>query len=160
MLYQTLGASVRSMGKPKRVRMSPAVPSHIEPTAAPVPLVLLVDDDDDWRSTMTEIIGAKGYRIADFPNGRAALDYLLANKPRSCVLVTDFVMPEMDGQELVQALKEQPDLSTIPVLVVTGSHDVDMSGVMTARKPLDGNDLINAIARLVASVELAPHRSG
>jgi PAS domain S-box-containing protein len=85
-----------------------------EPSRKPV--VLVVDDNADMRSYMQEILSDR-YDVRGVENGRRALDVCRESEPT--VIVSDIMMPEMDGLELVARLKQHPVLRCIPVILVT-----------------------------------------
>ena len=81
--------------------------------------VLVVDDDDSVRSFFVEALTDAGHSVATAVDGADALDRLQAgNAP--CVVLTDLRMPRMDGWELSRAVAKDPELASIPVVVVTG----------------------------------------
>src|SRR4051812_49403157 len=74
------------------------------------PTVLVVDDQDDVRSAMAEIVETLGYRAVAFSNGAAALDHLVAGRDADAALI-DLLMPGMKGPEAIAALRAlRPDL--------------------------------------------------
>lgn len=76
-------------------------------TAAETSLdVLFVDDEPDISSVMTEFLGRSGYLAASASNGHEALK-ILQRRPVA-VVVTDILMPEVDGYELIMKLKQTP----------------------------------------------------
>src|SRR4051794_20319692 len=85
--------------------------------------VLVVDDDDAIRRVCTRVLGGEGWSVSVATNGREALAALDANDvPYDCVL-SDVNMPEVDGFELVQAVRKRDD--DIPVLLMTGDPSLD-----------------------------------
>jgi PAS domain S-box-containing protein len=84
--------------------------------AAPAGTVLVAEDNPELRAHLVEIVGA-AYEVIDVENGRAALDAARARRPD--VIVSDVMMPEMSGFELVAALKSDPALRAVPVLLLT-----------------------------------------
>src|SRR5262249_52472810 len=80
------------------------------------PRVLVAEDNPDMRSYLAEILSAE-YDIKLVTNGREALDAAVTERPN--VIVTDVMMPEMDGCELVTRLKNNPGLLDIPVILLT-----------------------------------------
>jgi two-component system, cell cycle sensor histidine kinase and response regulator CckA len=83
--------------------------------------VLLVEDDDGVREFAEEVLSRAGYVVRSARNGVDALAQLRAPDFTADVVVTDVVMPEMGGRELVERLREaHPDL---PVLYITGYTD-------------------------------------
>ena len=87
-------------------------------TAAPTPpRILVVDDDNDWRSAHAALLRAEGYEVEMARDGEQAL-VMLAFSPFD-LLVTDWKMPRLDGASLIHWLRATE--STLPVVMITGS---------------------------------------
>ena len=88
--------------------------------------ILLCDDDDMVRESMAGVLEAQGYHVIPAEDGRHALIALQEHGDRVAALVTDVVMPEINGSDLaIQARAMRPD---IRVLFVTGyAHDVELA---------------------------------
>ncbi|WP_437538564.1 ATP-binding protein [Sorangium sp. So ce726] len=82
----------------------------------PAPRLLVVEDNPDMRSYIEDTLLAE-YEIALATNGREALEAVRASRPD--VIVSDVMMPEMDGFELVRQLKRDPELRSIPIILLT-----------------------------------------
>lgn len=80
------------------------------------PLVLLVDDDDDLLQFTQHFLDRRGIRVVTAPNGRRALAMLDAIQPD--VIVTDMVMPELDGLDLLSEYRSRPGPLS-PVIAVS-----------------------------------------
>ena len=99
--------------------------------------VLVVEDNDDIREAIGEILEAEGYETALAENGERALD-LLAQVPRPCLLLVDLIMPRMDGWQLLSVLSHDDRLATIPVVVMTAASDPKTAADhATLKKPID-----------------------
>jgi DNA-binding response OmpR family regulator len=86
-----------------------------------VPTVLLVEDDDDLRDAIADVLEEAGYRVMLAENGRVALDALhMAERLPHCVLL-DLMMPVMDGQDLLRELRNTPRLSTLRVILLSAN---------------------------------------
>jgi CheY-like chemotaxis protein len=83
--------------------------------------ILIAEDDDAIRDTLTELLEEEGYRVVTARNGAEALARLPA-LPRPCLMVLDLMMPVMSGWELLRHLRADPDTAEIPVLVLSASH--------------------------------------
>jgi len=79
--------------------------------------VLVVEDDEEQRRLVRELLGACGWAVREAANGRLALDALEEGLPD--ILLLDLMMPEMDGFGVVAALQANPAWRDIPVVVVT-----------------------------------------
>ena len=84
--------------------------------------VLLVDDDEDIRETLSELLDACGYAVLQAENGQIALDVLKTTPRFPLVVVLDLSMPVLDGREFLRLRASDPILRDIPVVVVSGSN--------------------------------------
>jgi CheY-like chemotaxis protein len=82
-------------------------------------LVLLVDDDAGIRAALTDFLLDEGFVVHTAQNGREALEWLRGNGGRPTVVLLDLMMPVMDGQAFLEARACDPELSQIPVVVVS-----------------------------------------
>jgi len=78
-------------------------------------MILIVDDENDILSALEIVFTIEQYRVLTAANGRAALDLLIYNHPD--VILTDWMMPEMDGIAFCRAVRSDPTLSGIPIIV-------------------------------------------
>jgi CheY-like chemotaxis protein len=90
-----------------------------------VPPVVLVADDDAWILRMVAtVLEKRGYTVITAVDGEDALARALVDPPD--LLITDVMMPRMDGWALVKALRSRPELATLPVIFLTAlSSDED-----------------------------------
>jgi CheY-like chemotaxis protein len=90
-----------------------------KPAARPTSrTVLAVDDDRLIRSMLTGILDKDGYRMLTANDGMQAFRTVIAESPH--VIITDLVMPKLDGYGLLNALKNIPETSYIPVILISG----------------------------------------
>jgi CheY-like chemotaxis protein len=109
--------------------------------------VLVVEDDEDVRETLCELLVAHGYRVDAVGNGREALEYLDRAERDPCIVLLDLAMPVMNGWELLTVLQREDHFVTIPVAVV--SADVDDAPAGAARyfkKPVCLEALLEVVA--------------
>jgi serine/threonine-protein kinase PpkA len=83
--------------------------------------VLIVEDDDAIRANITRLLKLEGFNIMSATNGREALER--AHSIRPDVIISDVGMPEMDGLQLIQAIRADKSLATIPVMLLTAMDD-------------------------------------
>jgi CheY-like chemotaxis protein len=83
--------------------------------------ILVVDDDEDILALLCLVLETEGYRPIPARDGLDALEILNEREPPSLILL-DIMMPRMNGEELVYALKASPQLSAIPVVVMSGDN--------------------------------------
>lgn len=79
--------------------------------------VLVVDDDDDVRAAMTEVLEDAGYEVMAAANGQIALERMRDAQP--ALVLLDLMMPIVDGWEVVREMRTDPALATIPVCVLS-----------------------------------------
>jgi len=112
-------------------------------SALPCP-ILIVEDDEDLREMMAQLLSLEGFRAASVANGREALDYLEdAETPR--VILLDLMMPVMDGWEFRRRQQANPAISSVPVIVLSALDQTRATGLdATAflKKPLDFDRLL------------------
>jgi CheY-like chemotaxis protein len=83
--------------------------------------ILVVDDDEDVREVMTFVLGVEGHDCVSAANGLEALALLRGRaRARPQVILLDLMMPELDGVSSMRALRADPDLARIPVIVLSG----------------------------------------
>jgi CheY-like chemotaxis protein len=114
--------------------------------------VLVVEDDGDILDSLIELLQDSGYDAVGAVDGRDALDKLHTLDPRPSVIVLDLMMPVMDGRAFREAQMRDPELSDIPVIVVSAFHDVpydsrELAASSYLKKPLKLKDLLQLVAR-------------
>ena len=115
------------------------------------PSVLLVEDDAEVRSSVAEILELEGFAVDTAIHGQQALDKLRAGAA-PCVLLLDLMMPVMNGLELLEHLREEAELRTPPVIVLSanrGYEAEDLGVAAIVRKPFDVDALVGNIARVL-----------
>ena len=91
------------------------------------PAILVVDDNDDNRFTLSMRLEACGYEnIVTAENGREALEKMRAG-PIDLVLL-DIMMPEMNGYEVLEQLKASTELRDLPIIVISALDEMRCSG--------------------------------
>ncbi len=119
-----------------------------------MPKILLAEDDNDMRGFLVRALANAGYEVVSFDNGKSAFDRLREESFE--LLLTDIVMPEMDGIELARRATElDPDLK---VVFITGFAAVALNAAAQApkdakilSKPFHLKDLVNEVERVLAA---------
>jgi CheY-like chemotaxis protein len=107
--------------------------------------VLVVEDNDDIRDAIGELLEHEGYEIALAEDGEHALE-LLAQLPRPCLLLVDLIMPRMDGWQLLNVLSRDDRLATIPVVVMSAAaNPTTLATHPTLKKPIDLEILLRIV---------------
>ncbi len=156
------GAIVLVLDPAHLVRQAPCVAASAgagaTPAEAQMPKVLVVDDQFTVRELQRSILRASGYRVEVACDGREALDTLSAAGDFD-IVVTDLLMPEMDGLELLGAIRADPARASLPVIVVTsrGSEEDRKRGAQAGadayivKDEFDQQALLETVKRLVGS---------
>ncbi len=115
--------------------------------------ILTVDDSPSMRMLLRASLVNAGYAVVEAEDGRDALDWLAENEP--ALVITDITMPNLDGFGLITALRAQPRLREIPVLVLTTECEPDKKAKARAAgatgwivKPFDPEKLTAALRRV------------
>jgi len=106
--------------------------------------VLIVEDDDDLREMMAQLLSLEGFQAAAVANGREALDYLREEDAPGVILL-DLMMPVMDGWEFRRRQQADPALAAVPVIVLSAldqSRAGDVAADAVLKKPLDFDRLL------------------
>ena len=82
--------------------------------------ILVVDDHPEGRLYLTTLLGYYGYRLQEAGDARDALALMRHSPPD--LVITDIVMPTMDGYEFVRQLRSTSDTATIPVIFYSASY--------------------------------------
>ena len=116
--------------------------------------ILIVEDDDAIRNNITRLLKLEGYDIVSAVNGRQGLERLREVRPD--LVISDVGMPEMDGFELLEAVRAERGLAATPVMLLTALDDrASMRRGMTAgaddylAKPFTRVELLEALAGLL-----------
>lgn len=87
--------------------------------------ILVVDDYGSIRNFICEILQKKGYATLGAANGNEAYELLLENPDEVSLVLTDYNMPECTGFELLQKIRTNPGVSSIPVVMLTTESNPD-----------------------------------
>jgi CheY-like chemotaxis protein len=116
--------------------------------------ILIVEDTKLLADAIADTLRMEGYDVSISLNGRDALDALENTQPD--LVITDLVMPKMDGLEFTRRLRGHPRHGAIPVIIISAqvSEEIRLAGEQAGanlfiRKPFDHNQLIDAILTLL-----------
>jgi CheY-like chemotaxis protein len=109
---------------------------------------LVVDDEPDLRFILRRIFERAGYEVADAGHGAAALEAVHGSLPE--LVVTDMMMPVMNGVELIRRLRADPATARIPILAVSGNGELAGAADAVLGKPYEADQILAAVNALLA----------
>lgn len=111
--------------------------------------ILVIEDDDDIRVSLREILELEKMNVILAGNGQQGLEQLGAHSDVQVVLL-DMMMPVMDGWEFLEKMKSNPLWSKIPVIAISaaGLNPSSVNAEFFLKKPLDLEVLLGTIQRL------------
>ncbi len=116
-------------------------------------VVLVVDDDPAQRELLTRFLQREGFAVRTAADGRAGLEMARNIRPRAILL--DVMMPQMDGWSVLRALKADPELAAIPVVMASFVHEPGLASVLGAAdyvvKPVEWDQLKAVMQRFQAA---------
>ncbi|MDF1545438.1 MAG: response regulator [bacterium] len=119
--------------------------------------VLIIDDDADVREIASRVLGGEGYQVITATSGPEGIEKARQEVPK--LILMDISMPDMDGYEATKLLKQDPSLSLIPVIFLTGrsaSEDDGQAfasgGVSYICKPFTGQQLKDMVNLAIMSL--------
>jgi CheY-like chemotaxis protein len=118
----------------------------------PGPFILVVEDDDDIRTTVLEIMGFEGFRAMGASHGAEALELLRRSEQKPALILLDLMMPLMNGAEFRERQLADPALASIPVVILTADANADaqcaeLRAAGCLRKPMKLRAIIETAQR-------------
>lgn len=117
------------------------------------PLVLVVEDDPGVQNLLTLLLEGEGYEVITARDGLEGLVKMELKHPS--LMVLDLMMPNVSGDRVIEELRADPRLKSVPIIVVSGRHDVhasfdDMLGAENVfSKPLDPAKLMQRVEEIL-----------
>jgi len=122
-----------------------------------MPKVLLIEDEESLRNLYTRILSTKNYEVESAADGEIALSLLKESKPD--VIVLDIVMPNYSGVEILKILKNDGELKSIPVVMLTALSEMrriteclDMGAVGYITKDSTVEEIVHRLNFLIESI--------
>jgi len=105
--------------------------------------VMIVEDDHLIREAIAEALDEEGFEVVEAANGREALDEL--HRERASLVLLDLMMPVMDGWQFREEQLHDPELSGIPVVVLSALRDDRLHAARQFTKPCDLDELLETV---------------
>ncbi len=121
--------------------------------------ILIVEDSDDAREMMADLLRYAGYRVEEARNGLEAYRLLQSGAEQPALVLLDLMMPVMSGPELVEVLANDPELSKLPIVIVSAAMESIRTGAVRCalRKPVSFDRLLEIVDECCSPVsESAP----
>lgn len=118
------------------------------------PTIFVVEDEKDLRESIVDELGRQGFVPVGAPHGERALSLLRAGTKLPALILLDLLMPETDGWEVVAALKADPTLRKVPIVLMSAippkATTLQAQGVAaTLSKPFTMEELMFVVTRFV-----------
>ena len=112
--------------------------------------ILVVDDESSMRFLLRLTLEAGGHQVEEAPNGLVAIHAVENGRPPDLV-VTDFMMPSMNGGEFIARIRANPATADLPVILVSASPGSERKTAADEffRKPFDTTALEDCVTRLL-----------
>ena len=127
-------------------RPTPRMKAHADLVKQPF-VVLIVDDEPDVLFLLRMTLLHGGYEVEEAPHGAAALEMI--EKVRPDLVITDLMMPVIDGRELIKQIRAADAFATTPIMLLSASPDDTTGADRVLRKPFDPRHLVGVIEELV-----------
>ena len=115
-------------------------------------IVLLIEDNNDIRENTCEMLELEGFKVIVAANGKIGL--ALAKEHKIDIILCDIMMPIINGYEVYNTIKNNPETASIPFIFLTASAEksevkagLGMGADGYIRKPFEAEELFGAIAR-------------
>ncbi|MCB0153886.1 MAG: ammonium transporter [Anaerolineae bacterium] len=129
--------------------LSPALPLELPVEQAGLAAILVIDDDPDSRDLLSRFLQKEGFQVVSAPNGEIGLR--MARELHPLAITLDVMMAGMDGWSVLTALKADPELSDIPVIMLTMVSDKNMGYALGAAdylmKPINRERLLATLQK-------------
>jgi chemosensory pili system protein ChpA (sensor histidine kinase/response regulator) len=121
-----------------------------------VDYLLVVDDSATSRTALVELLSEDGIHAVGVGDGAEALAFLKGVRRCPRAVLTDLMMPEVDGWELVKQMKADAHLATVPIIVMTASPFARSPlGLPLLRKPFRVQELYAVLGPILGSIRAA-----
>lgn len=117
-----------------------------------MPRILVVDDEDDIRDSIAELLEAEGYEVVTARDGAEAIACLAGAAHGVSLILLDLMMPNVDGWAFRRQQLADPSTAAIPVVVMSAVHDVRTAAASLRAsdfliKPIELRSLMNVVGR-------------
>jgi DNA-binding response OmpR family regulator len=122
------------------------------------PLILVIEDDQAIQELLSLILQGEGYEVISARDGLEGLVKLELQHPS--LVIIDLMMPNISGDRVIEEVRNDPRLKSVPMLIVSGRHDVHdifdpvLGAENVIAKPLDPAKLLARVEQILGHPEL------
>lgn len=125
--------------------------------------ILIVDDDHFFRNLYSEILASEGYEVATASSGVEAIEYVDTNAVD--LVVTDLMMPDMNGQEVLERTKQHNALTDVILITGHGTIESAIAALKSGafdylRKPVNKDELLLSVGRCIEQKRMLEENQG
>lgn len=125
--------------------------------------IMIIEDEKTSRFLLHKILTGQGYTVIEAASGREALEML--DKDRPDIIISDIMMPGMDGLEFAERVRQNPELKDIPIIMCTAKHDretvlraLELGITHYIVKPIVAEKIVDEVKRLLKTDTPAPRK--
>ena len=118
--------------------------------------VMIIEDEPDAAEMFAEMMRVNGYRVVKMFSSGPAISMIAQEKPD--VIILDIMMPDISGLEVLRYMRREPDLASIPVIIVSAKSmpgdikiGLDAGATRYLTKPVGFRDLVEAVEQVIPS---------
>mgnify|MGYP005845481385 CR=1 FL=1 len=117
------------------------------------PIILVIDDDPAMQTVLEIALREAGYRVEVASDGQEGIAKLVSLRPN--LVICDIMMPQMDGVEAFQHMKDQLQEDGIPIFIITALNrkpwfaDLEAEGAVIIQKPFDIEQVLSLIQTML-----------
>lgn len=117
--------------------------------------IVVIEDDRDIRESITEVLETEGYQVTTASNGEEGLK-ILDTSARPGLILLDLMMPVKDGFQFWEDLSKLPELSTIPIVIMSAAGRMDEKRTRIPareylRKPIELDQLLTTVEKHIGT---------
>ena len=117
--------------------------------------ILVADDDEDIRFVLSLLLDEAGYEVETAADGIEALELLRSKDVPPELVFVDLMMPRLDGEDFLKAVRADPRLAGIPIVVLSGHQDArekaaELGATECFVKPLELDAFMSTVHRYTA----------
>jgi CheY-like chemotaxis protein len=120
--------------------------------------ILVIEDDNDIRTSIEEVLKDEGYGVLSATNGREALTLLETMRPKPNLILLDIMMPVMDGFQFREEQLKDDELAQVPTVILSADGHLPIKAAKAnthffLKKPVDLDELFDLVRKFCKSAD-------